>query len=90
MLGGVFLTAEEAIASVKKTVDRDLKRFWSELWSSKIRPQPTLDDLISRYKTLAETPVAFDDKGEKIFDTIAYMKARAVEIIGDAPSGPAS
>jgi hypothetical protein len=90
-LGGNCSTAEEAIAYVRETVDRDLKRFWSELWKdrSKIRAQPTLDDLISYYKTFAETPGAFDDKGRKIFDTIAYMKERAVEIIGDTPSDPA-
>jgi len=82
-LGAGFPTAEEAIAYVKETVDRDLKRFWSELRDRKRRTQPTLDELISQYRTFAETPVAFDDKGKKIFDTIAYMKARAVEIIGD-------
>jgi WD domain, G-beta repeat len=83
--GGGCLTAEEAIAYVKETVDRDLIGFWSHLRRDRTKPtQPTLDELIRQYKWFAETPVAFDDKGKKIFDTIAYMESRAVEIIGDA------
>ncbi len=49
---------------------------------------PTLDDLIDRYNCFAETPVAFNSDGKSIFDTTAYMKSRAAEMIAEARHGP--
>lgn len=86
---GRYSTAEEAIALVKEMVDQELKHFWSEICRAD-RGRATLDDLISHYNSFAEAPVAFDSLGTQIFDTTAYMKSRAAEMItqADGQHGP--
>ncbi len=69
-VAGGCSTADEAIAWVKSSVDRQLKHFWSEA-RGQDGGHPTLDDLIDRYNDFAETPVAFDSDGQSIFDTTA-------------------
>ena len=46
----------------------------------------TLDRLVSHYNSFAEVPVAFNRDGNMIFDSTAYMKSRAAEIIHEAPA----
>ncbi|HLH87267.1 MAG TPA: hypothetical protein VKX28_02310 [Xanthobacteraceae bacterium] len=82
-MSGTYSTADAAIASVKSTVDRQLRHFWSEA-CGRDGGRPTLDDLISRYNSFAETPVAFNSDGVSIFDTTAYMESRAAEMISEA------
>jgi hypothetical protein len=88
-VAGTYATAEEAIAGVKRRVDQELEHFWSELCRQN-EDHPTLDELMSQYDFFAETPVAFDSDGKMIFDTAAYMKSRATEMIvaADAKRGP--
>jgi hypothetical protein len=86
---GTFATAEAAIALVKQRVDQELQHFWSEIRDQDGSDSP-LDRLISQYDSFAEIPIAFDRQGEQIFDTTAYMKSRAAEIVAEAKAQPPS
>ncbi|HEY1543542.1 MAG TPA: hypothetical protein VGG01_14105 [Xanthobacteraceae bacterium] len=78
--GGSFSTAKEAIAAVKVGVDQELKHMWPQVGLGGQRDR-TIDGLVDYYHSFAEEPVAFDQNSKAIFDTGAYVKARAAEIV---------
>lgn len=84
-VGGTFETAEAAIAAVKRKIDGELAYFWSEVCYQD-KGISTLDRLISHYNFFAEVPVAFNQHGEVIFDSTAYMTSRAAEMIDEEPA----
>ena len=85
-VGATFATAETAIAAVKRKIDDELAYLWSEVCHQD-KGISTLERLVSQYNSFAEMPVAFSRDGDMIFDSTAYMLARAAEMINEAP-GP--
>jgi hypothetical protein len=83
--GGGYSTAEEAIATVKAEVDRELKVFWPEIVLGGRRKR-TVEKVVDYYRSFAEQPVAFDQNGKKIFDTDPYVRARAAKMVAEARS----
>jgi hypothetical protein len=90
-VSGAYATAEAAIAAVKRKIDDELEYLWSEVCHQD-KGIATLDRLISHYNSFAEMPVAFGADSKMIFDSTAYMIAKAAEVITEppAPYGPAS
>jgi hypothetical protein len=84
-VSGTFATAEAAVAAVKRKIDAELAYLWSEVCHQD-KGISTLERLISQYNSFAEMPVAFNRDSETIFDSTAYMQARAAEMINDAPA----
>ena len=90
-VSGAYATAEAAIAAVKRKIDDELEYLWSEVCHQD-KGIATLDRLISHYNSFAEMPVAFGADSKMIFDSTAYMIAKAAEVITKRPAryGPAS
>jgi len=84
-VGATFATAEAAIAAVKRKIDDELAYLWSEVCHQD-KGISTLDRLVSQYNSFAEMPVACSRDGDMIFDSTAYMLARAAEMIDKAPA----
>jgi hypothetical protein len=76
-------TAEAAVTAVKNKIDDELAHFWAEVCQQD-NGISTLETLISQYNSFAEMPVAFNRDGDVIFDSTAYMQARAAEMINEA------